>query len=414
MDKITETYIDKYLNRQDVMYRVTPKENIDTFWSKLTAARREYAVETPLQDKEGQLFWFAFTPNLAKKVDYIDEVGKHDLFTSAQEDLAESIIMDAILDEAFYSSVIEGAFSTKQRTAEMIAANSKPVNKSEQMIFNNYNALHFVMENIEKPLDEEMILSIYRIVTRDTLGSDDKVEKYRTGPVYVWDSALNKAIYDAPTHTKVQVMMNDLIAFINNDVDGLHPVIKACIIHVYFVYIHPFFDGNGRTARAISYMYLLQRGYGFFKFFSISSIIREQKNKYYKAIKDTEDYGSDLTYFILYYADMIIDSINTVIERFRKEFSRRVIKDCLNKMGIVLSKRQSKAVNALAKGGKNFITIEEYTKKYKVVYETGRTDLNQLVKLGILIKTKVGKKYIYKLIKPETLHHRCNSLDTGD
>ena len=410
MDKLIETYINKYLNRQDIMYRIAPKLNIDVFWEQLLAARKQFAVETPLPDKLGKPFWFAYTPGIAKNIDYIDDIGKYHLFNMVQGALAESVILDAMLDEAFYSSVIEGAFSTKQRTAEMIAANSKPVNKSEQMIFNNYNALQFALENLDSPLNEDIVLSIYRIVTENTLETEDIVEKYRTRAVYVWDASLNKAIYEAPSYEKVQLMMNDLLKFINNDADGLHPVIKACILHMYFVYIHPFFDGNGRTARAVSYMYLLQKGYAFFKFFSISSIIREQKSRYYKAIKDTEDYDSDLTYFILYYTDMMINSINTVLNSFHKELSRKVIKECLDRMDIVLSKRQTKTVNLLIKSDKNFTTIDEYAKKNKVVYETARTDLNQLVELGLFNKTKVRKKYIYKLTKPENFYDLCNKL----
>ncbi len=157
-------------------------------------------------------------------------------------------------------------------------------------------------------------------------------------------------------------------------------------------------------------MYLTAKGYGFFKFFSISSIVREQKSKYYKAIKDTEDYESDLTYFVLYYTNMMIDSIKIVLERFRKELHVRVVNDCLEKLGIAISSRQTKAINVLAKGKKPFLTIEDYKKKFKVVYETGRSDLNQLVELGLLTKDKAGKKYIYKLANPEALYKRCNSL----
>ncbi len=65
------------------------------------------------------------------------------------------------------------------------------------MIFNNYSALQFILANLNKPLDEEMILSVYKIVTQDTLEAGDVVEKYRTGPVYVWDASLNIAIDDA-------------------------------------------------------------------------------------------------------------------------------------------------------------------------------------------------------------------------
>jgi Fic family protein len=407
MENFIEAFTQRYLPRQEVLYRVTPRENIDVFWPQLLEARKKYAVKTPLRDKRESEFWLALIPELTESISYVEDIGKHELFAMVQGELANSIILDAILDEAFYSSVIEGAFSTKQRTAELIATQSQPANKSEQMIFNNYLALQFVLENLDKPLDEEMVLSIYRLVTKDTLEAADVVERYRNGPVYVWDAGLNKAIYEGPAFSDVQAMMTRLIEFIHDDTDGIHPVIKACILHFYFVYIHPFFDGNGRTARAISYMYLLQRGYGFFKFFSISSIVREQKAKYYKAILDAENPEADLTYFVLYYTSMVLDSIKLVIGRFEKEFHKKIIQDCVGKLGIALSSRQSKSVDSLIKGKKTLLTVEDYTKRFKVAYETGRSDLNQLVDFGLLTKTKTGKKFVYKLVSAEALYKRC-------
>ena len=409
MENFIEAFTHRYLTRQEVLYRVTPRENMDIFWPQLLEARKKYAVTTPLRDKKGNEFWLALIPELAESINYVEDIGKHELFSMVQGELAHNIILDAILDEAFYSSVIEGAFSTKQRTAELIATQSKPANKSEQMIFNNYLALQFVLENLDKPLDEEMILSIYRLVTQDTLEAADVVERYRNGPVYVWDAGLNKAIYEGPSFTNVPAMMGELIEFIHDDADGIHPMIKACILHFCFVYIHPFFDGNGRTARAISYMYLLQRGYSFFKFFSISSIVREQKAKYYKAIMDAENPEGDLTYFVLYYTSMMMDSIKLVLGRFEKEFHKKLVQECMGKLGLSLSNRQAKSIDSLLKGKMAVLTVEDYTKRFKVAYETGRSDLNQLVEWGLLTKDKAGKKFVYKLASAAALYKRCNS-----
>ena len=392
MENFIEAFTHRYLTRQEVLYRVTPRENMDVFWPQLLEARKKYAIGTPLRDKSGNEFWLALIPELTASITYVEDIGKHELFAMVQGELAHSIILDAILDEAFYSSVIEGAFSTKQRTVELIATKSKPANKSEQMIFNNYKALQFVLENLDKPLDEDIILSIYRLVTEDTLETADVVERYRNGPVYVWDAGLNKAIYEGPAYSNVPSMMSALIEFVHDDTDGIHPMIKACILHFYFVYIHPFFDGNGRTARAISYMYLLQRGYSFFKFFSISSIVREQKARYYKAIMDAENPEADLTYFVLSYTSMVMDSIKQVLVRFEKEFHTKIVQDCMGKLGVALSTRQEKSIDSLVKGKKAFLTVEDYTKRFKVAYETGRSDLYQLVDFGLLTKTKTGKK----------------------
>ena len=409
MESLIDAFTHRYLTRQEVLYRVTPRENMEVFWPQLLEARKKYAVEIPLRDKKGNKFWLAHIQELTESITYVEDSGKHELFAMVQGELADNIILDAILDEAFYSSVIEGAFSTKQRTAELIATKSKPANKSEQMILNNYMALQYVLENLDKPIEEDMILSIYRLVTKNTLETGDMVERYRNGPVYVWDAGLNKAIYEGPEFPNVPSMMNALIEFIHDDSDGIHPIIKACILHFYFVYIHPFFDGNGRTARAISYMYLLQRGYSFFKFFSISSIVREQKAKYYKAIMDAENPEGDLTYFVLFYTSMVMDSIKLVLGRFEKEFYTKIVQDCMEKLDIALSNRQEKTIDSLMKGKKVFLTVEDYTKRFKVAYETGRSDLNQLVDFGLLTKTKVGKKFVYKLVSAESLYKRCNS-----
>lgn len=142
-------------------------------------------------------------------------------------------------------------------------------------------------------------------------------------------------------------------------------------------------------------MYLLQNDYKFFKFFSISSVINEEKNRYYDAIENTEIYDSDLTYFIKYYASMIVRSISKIKNNFRKKFGRQIIKDTLEKAGIILEKRQSKAVNYFITVDKNFITINEYQKKFKVSYETARTDLLELETIGFFRKAKKGKKFIF-------------------
>ena len=207
--------------------------------------------------------------------------------------------------------------------------------------------------------------------------------------------------------------MDSLLEFINSN-NNYHPVIKACIIHFYFVYIHPFFDGNGRTARALSYMYLLQNNYKFFKFFSISSVINEERSRYYDAIENTEVYDSDMTYFIKYHTSMIVQSIANIKNNFKKEFGRQLIKDTLEKAGIILENRQSKAINSFITIDKNFITISEYQRKFKVSYETARTDLLELETIGFFRKVKKGKKFIFvfndfnEIIK--NIHHNFNKI----
>jgi Fic family protein len=394
MDDLITNFNERYLTKKEIEYRIPNNTDLNEFWNKLMKVRKDTKIEIPLTDQSSSKFWFNLTNEIRNNIEIIDNSATEDLFKSVPMDLEISVIADALIDEAFNSSVIEGAFSTKRRTKEMIEKHLKPSNKSEIMIMNNYRALLYIIDHLDKPLDEDIILAIYRILTEDTLDEDNIVEKYRTDTVYVWDTKANEISYTAPPYHQVQNLMNSLIDFINSN-NKYHPVIKACIIHFYFVYIHPFFEGNGRTARAVSYMYLLQNDYRFFKFFSISSVINEEKNRYYDAIESTEIYGSDMTYFIKYYTSMIVRSISKIKSNFKKEFGRRLIKDTLEKSGIILEKRQSKIVNNFITVDKNFITIDDYQKKFKISYETARTDLMELETMGFFRKSKKGKKYIF-------------------
>ncbi|MDD2585083.1 MAG: Fic family protein [Syntrophomonadaceae bacterium] len=393
---IKEFTDERYLNKKEVMYRLPAPLTINDFWPTLLEHRKQKSIETIFEDQRDRHFWFVLTEEIRKRLELIENEATKNTFSFVDKQTQHEAILNALIDEAFFSSVIEGAFSTKKKTAEMINKKLKPKDKSEQMILNNYFALEYILENLSAPIDEYMILKIYNIVTENTLAPDDIVEKYRNDYVYVMNNMGDRVIYQPPHHSQVQNLINELVAFINTD-DGQHPIIKACIIHFYFVYIHPFFDGNGRTARAISYMYLLKNGYNFFKFFSISSVINSEKQKYYKALKDTEDYEADLTYFIDFYSRMILNSIARIEEKFAKEFHKKVIQVFLDRQNIALTKRQRKFIEFSIRSNKHIISIEEYQKKFKVSYETARTDLNHLTEYGLLKKSKQGKKYIYRL-----------------
>jgi len=407
MNDLFEIFTIRYLNKKEIKYRLPAGTQLQDFWAGLMEYRIKKGQLLPLLDQNQKKFWFCDLP-YADRLELIDTYAKNtvnnhiDIIFKKSPKQERLLVMDALIDEAFNSSVIEGAFSTRKRSKEIIEKGIKPANISEQMIYNNYKALDFILDNIHCQIDNELIIQIYKIITHNTLGEEDKTDGYRNDSVIIWDYANQKKIYEGPHHSEIPRMMADLINLICDE-DDLHPVVKASIIHFYFVYVHPFFDGNGRTARALSYMYLLQKGYDFFKFFSISTVIREQKNKYYKAIQNCEDYSSDLTYFIDFNIKMILESILNVLNRIGKEFGKLLIFHNLDKRGILLTLRQKRCLSYFIKTEKNYITIDEYKNKYKIAYETARKDLNSLETIGIFHKTKVGKKYIYKFIGLEKL-----------
>lgn len=387
----------RYLNKTDILYRIKTGLNINEVWKEVQDYRKKNSIKLSLLDQEGENLFIVLTEELKKMIVYIDDVANKNLYESASPEMKSQIVLEALIDEAYQSSVIEGAHTTKKKTKKMIEEKLKPKDKSEKMVLNNFYALQYVMENRNEPITESTILDIYNIVTDGTLDSDEKTEKYRTDQNEVLNQ-LNEVIYTPPLANNVQEMMNSLLSFLHSDNEEIHPILKAMIFHYYFVYIHPFHDGNGRTARALTYMYLLQKDYTFFKYFSISSMIVEARSSYYKSIKDSEDSESDTTYFALAYSKIIMDSIIKVSGDFIRQFSKEIIFNKINERGLKLNKRQEKAVNFMLRYSKS-IDVNTYISKInKVSQETGRKDLNDLVEFDLVTKEKTkSNKFEYSI-----------------
>src|SRR6202008_5043177 len=106
-------------------------------------------------------------------------------------------------------------------------------------------------------------------------------------------------LHHPPCLHAFDAFLADLFKFFNEDDPDLfiHPIVKACIIHFMIGFIHPFVDGNGRTARALFYWYLLKKEYWLTEYLSISRLILKAKGQYARAFQYTEVDEHDLTYF---------------------------------------------------------------------------------------------------------------------
>ena len=278
------------------------------------------------------------------------------------------------------------------RIVHFIRQNKQPRNKSEQMVKNNYDALTYVLEHLEDEINEETILQIARIVTRSA--AEVQVTGYRDGAVYV--TGREGDVYTPPQADAVPEMMRALVEFIQKS--ELHPLLKACIAHFYFVYVHPFGDGNGRTARALSYMMLLQAGYDFFRYFSISGIVAEERGKYYRSMRNVEDSDGDMTYFIDVYSGMLARTVEQMEHHLKYHvLAGQKLKE-LEQNGRP-NERQLKGAKWLLESSGSSVTVETWRKKYKVVTETARRDLLALCDAGLLVRELDGRKAVFRVLR---------------
>ena len=306
----------------------------------------------------------------------------------------ERFLISSLMEESIASSQLEGAATTRKVAKEMLRTARKPKTKSELMILNNYITINHLTKMKNKKITPEMILEIHALITKDTIGDKKYEGRFRdTNDVRVVDSSTGKIYYTPPDHSIIAQLIDDLCFFINNESkkNFMHPIIKASIIHFLIGYIHPFVDGNGRTARAIFYWYLISKGYWLMEYMSISRTIIKAPSKYARAYMYTEKDDNDLTYFISFQIRTLDQSLEELKKYIRKKIKERdQLYDLLKVEG--LNPRQIQIIKKFSDNPKLVMTIKEVKNTFNVVPQTARTDLLKLVKMGFLRKSRMGKK----------------------
>ncbi|TKG92003.1 Fic family protein [Puteibacter caeruleilacunae] len=344
-------------------------------------------------------FYYYLTPNIQKDLHEFDLKLIGGIYENPITDHEKAVYLrNSLFEEAIASSQIEGAATTTRVAIKLLKSGRKPRNESEQMIFNNLRVINFIKQEKNRHLDIPFILEIQKIMTANTSAEDCSGE-LRTGPIFVQDMVDGEVAHVPPEWEEVEGLLEEVCKFTNSDKDFFHPIIKASIIHFFMGYIHPFKDGNGRTARALFYWYLLKKGYSLMENISISRAILDSRIQYDKAFLKTENDDNDLTYFIIY----SIKSLRVAFERLvRYCKNKKDERDQIDIMAYRLEKqgfneRQAAILGYLYfKKDKN-VSLKSYSEKHKIVRQTARKDLSDLVKQGLLIENREGRNIIFRL-----------------
>jgi len=305
----------------------------------------------------------------------------------------EQYLNNALMEESIFSSMIEGATTTRIKAKEMLRKKKKPKNKSEQMILNNYQAIQYISENQDEDITLDKLTEIHRLVTKNTLESED-IGVFRTSnDVHVKNMITGETVHIPPKHEELDKLMQSFCNFFNSNPKEhfIHPIVKASILHFLIGYIHPFVDGNGRTARAIFYWYLLKNGYWLAEYLSISRVIMKTKVQYEKAYIYTEIDDMDVTYFIHYQVKILtqaFEDLKKYIAKKKKE--QRDVSKFLKIENV--NERQAQILFWLEKDGNRSFTVKEIETIYSITNQTARTDLEELVARKFLKKVAIDKK----------------------
>ncbi len=395
-----------YLYWDKFKYRVPEGIRTESAWAALKTARSLQMKYVPLKDTSGRLFCYWLPDIVLQYLHLIDQDTGGQIITDNPSIYAQEkrwYLMNSIVEEAIASSQIEGAATTRQVAKDMLQTGRKPRDRSEQMVYNNYITISKIRELIDKPLTPELLKELQGSITKDTLDDPSYEGRFRTvedRPIYVSDFEGN-ILHAPPPAQNIKESIDLLCEFANEDKEGefIHPVIKGIILHFWLAYIHPFNDGNGRTARALFYWYMLKKNYWLFEYLSISNIILKVRTQYYRSFLYSEIDDGDMTYFIIFHLRAISTAIGQLkcYIKQKQEEARDVATQWRRYPS--LNYRQKGVLNRGLANSEATFTFESHMRMYGVVHQTARTDLLQLVKAGLLEKNKKGRQFYFIPVK---------------
>lgn len=302
-------------------------------------------------------------------------------------------LSSSLMEEAIYSSKMEGASTTRIVAKDMLRKKKSPQNKSQQMIVNNYTTIQYIVEHKDEPLTEELLLTIHRLMTEKTLENPEDAGRFRTNDeVVVADMVEGDIIYTPPSFKEIPEFVESLCDFFNKDnsVTFIHPIIRGIIVHFMLAFMHPFVDGNGRTARALFYWYMLKEGYKLTEYMSISRVILKSKSSYEKAFRYVENDGNDLGYFVAYNLRALEISFQQLRDYIqRKQNEKRAAKSFM--MAGNINQRQALILQRFKEEPDTIFTVKDVQELFSVSSMTARKDLSDLVQQGYLTEIALNK-----------------------
>lgn len=300
----------------------------------------------------------------------------------------------ALVLEAYHTTHIEGTQLTLEQSRLLLQGHTPTnTNPDDARELTNYRvAFDLVADYLgnEAPITEGLMREVHKCLVKGVRGNSAAPGEYRKIQNYVVNSETKEIIYTPPPAYEIQRMMKDLVDYINT-ASNIHPVFVSGIAQFQLVHIHPFLDGNGRSARLLSTLCMYRKGYDFKRLFTISEYYDRNRTDYYKAIQSVRENNMDMTGWLEYFIHALSEQMQEI--KLKGEVVIRT--DVLEKQHN-LSQREKKAVQYILQHGE--LAIKDFE---KLCVDTPRRslqrDLKNLVNKGLLITEGATNQLFYKL-----------------
>ncbi len=316
--------------------------------------------------------------------------------------LLSSLRETAKLSTIHYSTQIEGNRLSREEVSSLINKNKVVSNtgriRDKKEIKGYYVALDYIekLSKNKSPITEDTIKQIHALVVG---GGSKKVkpDEYRQGQNVITDSLSGNIVYMPPEASDVPTLMKEFVEWINEPSDLASPI-KASIIHYQFVTIHPYFDGNGRTARLLTTLALHKAGYDLKGIYSLEEYYAKDLQGYYDSITigDSHNYymgraEADITKWIEYFIDGMAEAFTSV---YKKAKANELSKD-ETKLLRELDTKQRQILDLFET--QKYVTSNDIAEYLKFSSRTARALLLEWTKSDFIVAEGAGRKRRYSL-----------------
>jgi len=308
-----------------------------------------------------------------------------------------SLRREAIIRSAHSSTAIEGNRLSLEQVSDLAQGREiMATRKDKQEVLNYLKVLQSIDKLTDgKKITEKGILKIHKMVTRNALENPSDCGVYRKRYVIVGNRLTGEVFFRPPSNEDVPKLMKALTVWLNSaEAQAFDPVIEAGIAHYEFVRIHPFTDGNGRTARVLATLILYLRGFDAKQFFCLDDYYDSGRPLYYRALQSVNQKTLDITKWLEYFVEGVKVSIAAVKESVVRLSSERLRK--AKKGQIALTERQMKIVERIIRDKK--IAIGDVAKEFEISRQAALKEINKLVGLKVVRLKGTGRGAYYELI----------------
>ncbi len=359
--------------------------------------------------------WPHFTWNAQRLVSHLSAARYEEgLLLGKMQDLGyrlkEEATLAALTEETVKSSAIEGEElnpeSVRSSLARRMGLEAGGTRAADRNVEGIVEMMLDATQKYAQPLKEERLFGWHAALFPTGRSGMRKVktDAWRTGGMEVVSGpeGKEKIHFEGPGPEAVGPEMERFLTWYEDNATSTEPLTKAGLAHLYFVTIHPFEDGNGRIARAITEMSLARLENSAQRFYSMSSQIREDRKGYYEILESTQKGGMDVTEWLVWFLDCLGRAIGKANELTAGVLAKEAFWRHARQRSIDVSERQKKIINQLLDGFEGKLTTEKWGKLAKISHDTALRDIQDLITKRILKQEESGgRSTAYALIREQ-------------